>query len=106
MLAEITSLLIARAIPNPLDFFCEKRGIYHLAGSGAASRFDFVKEVLSLDPHPEEQKVKVLAPALTKDFPLPACRPLATPLDCSHFERVFGLHLPPWEGALRLAMNV
>jgi dTDP-4-dehydrorhamnose reductase len=47
----------------------------------------------------------VLEPALTEDFPTPARRPLVTPLDCSRFERVFGLHLPPWEGALWLAMG-
>jgi dTDP-4-dehydrorhamnose reductase len=45
-----------------------------------------------------------LLPALTADFPTPAERPLFSALDCSKFERTFGLKIPHWKTALELAM--
>ncbi len=105
MLAEVTSAMAARSLPNPNEYFSEKSGVYHLGGAGGVSRFDFTRAILDLDPHPEEQKVKGLETALTADFPTPALRPLTTTLDCSRFTRVFGLMLPNWKDALRLAMG-
>ena len=105
MLAEVTLGIVSRSLSSPSDYFFERSGIYHLGGSGSVSRFDFTREVLRLDPRPEEQLAKRVEPALTVDFPTPARRPLVTPLDCARFERVFGLQLPAWEGALRLAMD-
>jgi dTDP-4-dehydrorhamnose reductase len=66
---------------------------------------DYTRAILDFDPHPEEQKVKKIEAALTADFPTPALRPLYTTLDCSRFERVFGLRLPNWKDALKLAMG-
>ena len=105
MLAEVSGSLIARSLTDPKMVLSERAGVYHLGGAGSVSRFDFAREILSLDPHPEEQKVKRLEPALTADFPTPARRPLATALNCALFERVFGLHLPDWRETLRLAMG-
>ncbi len=105
MLAEVTASMLARSFPNSLEYFLEKSGVYHLGGTGSVSRFDFTKTILELDPRPEEQIVKKLEPALTADFPTPARRPLATSLDCSRFESIFGLSLPDWKAALRLALG-
>ncbi len=104
MLAEVTSAVVARSIPDGWEFFLEKSGVYHLGGAGSVSRFDFTRAILDLDPHAEEQKVKTLVPALTEDFPTSARRPLYTPLDCSRFEGVFGICLSGWMDALRLAL--
>jgi dTDP-4-dehydrorhamnose reductase len=104
MLAEVTAMMIAQSLAAPREYFSQRSGIYHLGGSGSVSRFDFVEAILRLDPHPAEQTTKIVQPAQTTDFPTPALRPLVTPLDCSYFERIFGLRLPPWEAALRLAM--
>lgn len=104
-LAEVTSAMAARSLPDPLNYFSEKSGVYHLGGAGGVSRFDFTRAILELDPRSGEQKVKKLDGALTADFPTPALRPLCTPLDCSRFENTFGLFLPNWEAALRLAMG-
>jgi len=54
-------------------------------------------------PHPHEQIVREILPALTADFPTPAQRPLFSALDCRLFTKTFGLRLPPWQEALRLA---
>lgn len=105
MLAETISAMLARSLPDPQNYFLERQGIYHLGGSGSVSRFDFAKTILRLDPNPGEQTIKRLEPALTADFPTPALRPLETVLNCAKFERAFGLRLPGWETALRMAMG-
>jgi dTDP-4-dehydrorhamnose reductase len=101
MLAEVTAQVLARGE----DVIAEHKGLYHLAGSGIASRFEWAKLILDLDPRKYEQKVKQLLPALTSDFPTPARRPLFSALDCRKFEQVFNLHLPPWNTALELALG-
>lgn len=105
MLAEVTSATIARGLPVLKDYFSARSGIYHLGGSGSVSRFDFVRAILRLNPNAGEQKTKNLEPALTSDFPTPACRPLFTSLNCSRFENTFGLLLPDWEASLRMALE-
>lgn len=104
-LAETTALMLAHSTPTPFDYFSERAGVYHLGGLGSVSRLDFAQEILRLDPHKEEQICERLDPALTADFPTPAVRPLKTPLDCSRFGTTFGVHLPTWQEALRLAMK-
>ncbi len=105
MLAEVTSAMTARSLPNPHDYFMEQSGVYHVSGSGGVSRFEFAKAILRYDPRSQEQVTEGIEPALTVDFPNPAQRPFATPLDCSRFEHVFGLRLPNWEESLQLAMG-
>ena len=105
MLAEVTAQLLAQAGADPTGWLRERGGLYHLAGDGHASRFEWARAVLALDPHRGEQVVETLLPALTADFPTPAKRPLFSALDCARFTAVFGLRLPPWEEALRLAME-
>ena len=99
MLAEMTAQILARGN----DYIHEHTGLYHLAGSGFASRFEWAKSILELDPNKSEQRVEEILPALTSDFPTPAQRPLFSALDCSHFRHVFDFVLPPWQEALRLA---
>jgi dTDP-4-dehydrorhamnose reductase len=101
LLAEVTAQLMARGF----DYLTEHCGLYHLAGSGFASRFEWACHILELDPHAAEQKVKQLLPARTADFPTPAQRPLFSALSCNLFEQTFKLTLPPWKEALTLAMS-
>ncbi len=105
MLAETTSAMVARSLSDSSEYFSERSGIYHLGGTGGVSRFDFTRAILDFDPHSEEQKVKELEAALTADFPTAALRPLCTTLDCSRFERTFGVNLPDWKTALQWAMG-
>jgi dTDP-4-dehydrorhamnose reductase len=104
-LAEISAQLLARGMDCPQDWFEERQGLYHLGGSGSASRYEWAQRILNYDPHPEEQVVKELIAASTDQFPTPARRPLATALDCSKFMLTFGLTLPSWESTLKLAME-
>ncbi len=105
MLAEITALLLAKAAPDTTRWIAERAGIYHLAGSGIASRMEWAQAILELDPHPAEQVTGLIEPALTSDFPTPAQRPLYSALNCELFEQTFGLRLPDWRAALKLAMD-
>jgi dTDP-4-dehydrorhamnose reductase len=101
MLAEITAQVLACGVGH----IRERAGLYHLAGSGLASRYDWAKLILELDPDKNAQKVKELLPAWSADFPTPAQRPLFSELDCSHFQVAFGLQLPDWKIALSLALG-
>lgn len=104
-LTEITSLLLTQQRSGLYDTIRERRGIYHLAGSGYTSRYEWAKHILANDPRKEEQTVQTMEPARSADFPTPALRPLFSALDCSRFETTFGLRLPPWEETLKLAMS-
>lgn len=106
MLAEVTSQLIATAGEDIRAWLYERRGVYHLAGDGYASRMDWAKAILEFDPHREEQLTQELLAAKTTDFPTPARRPLFSALNCDCFADTFGLRLPAWKEALSLAMSV
>jgi dTDP-4-dehydrorhamnose reductase len=106
MLAEVTGQLIAMGGKDPVRWMAEHSGLYHLAGWGYASRLEWGREILSLDGKKQEQVTEEVLPALTAEFPTPARRPLFSALDCSLFEKTFGLRLPPWQHALGMAMDI
>jgi dTDP-4-dehydrorhamnose reductase len=102
MLAEVTAQLVGRGV----DHLRQRNGLYHLAGSGYASRWEWAKHILELDPQKQEQTVKEILPAPTSDFPTSAERPLFSALDCSRFGAAFdGITLPEWKDALVLALS-
>jgi dTDP-4-dehydrorhamnose reductase len=105
MLAEVTAQLLAMGGKDPDGWLRERKGLYHLAGSGRASRFEWARAILRRDPNPEKQKFTEILPALTADFLTAAKRPLFSVLDCSRFSATFGLRLPAWEDALALALK-
>jgi len=105
MLAEITSQVLAMAGEHGSSWWGERSGIYHLAGWGYASRFEWAQAILVNDPKRGEQAIQELQPALTSEFPTPAQRPLFSALKCDRFMDTFGLKLPAWQDALRLAME-
>ena len=105
MLAGLTSLMIAQNNSNLLEIIRDRRGVYHMAGSGYTSRYEWAKHILANDPNLSEQVVQSLESALSKDFPTPATRPLFSALNCTRFEETFGLQLPAWDSALELAMK-
>jgi dTDP-4-dehydrorhamnose reductase len=101
MLAEITAQILARGNAH----IREHSGLYHLAGSGFCSRYDWAKMILEFDSTKNVHGVKQIQPALTADFPSLAERPLFSALDCTSFLKTFGLQLPDWKMALELAMQ-
>ena len=105
MLAEVSGQLVAMAGKDLPGWVTERRGLYHLAGWGYASRLEWGEEILSLDRKKEEQLTEEVIPTLTDEFPTPAKRPLFSALNCGLFEDTFDLRLPPWQQALRMAMD-
>ena len=104
MLADIAVLLLAQDQGNQFEKIRERSGIYHLAGSGYTSRYEWAKQILANDPGRSEQTIQTIEPGRSTEFPTPATRPLFSALDCSRFEKTFGLRLPPWDSTLALAM--
>lgn len=104
-LADLTCQMIAQNKGELFEIIRERRGIYHLAGSGYASRYEWAKEIIANDPKRDQQLVQTIGPALSDDFPTPAVRPLFSALDCTHFKETFGLQPPEWRDTLALAMR-
>jgi len=103
--AEATAQLLAMGSADIVPWLAERRGVYHFVGPDHVSRYEWGQAILRLDPQPQEQVTEQVLPALTDEFPTPARRPLFSALDSRKFTQTFGLHLPPWETALRLAMT-
>lgn len=104
MLAEVTATLLSQNKDHLLDVIQEKRGIYHVAGSGYTSRYEWAREILTHDSRQTEQLVQTIEPVSSLEFPTPARRPLFSALDCAKFEKTFSLHLPDWKESLQEAM--
>jgi dTDP-4-dehydrorhamnose reductase len=103
--ARILAQLTAHVLERGDGYLRERSGLYHLAGGGHASRFEWAQEILKLDPKPQEQKATEVLRAKTSDIPTPATRPLYSALNCSKFAEVFGLRAPAWEQELKLALT-
>ncbi len=106
MLAEITGQVLAERKETGTHWFYERRGLYHVTGSGSTSRYEWARMILENDPRRNEQLAKGIVPALTSDFPTPAKRPLFSALRCDRFIDTFGLMLPEWRDSLKLAMEI
>jgi len=105
MLAELTAELLSDAGMSVFDWIEERSGVYHLAGLGEVSRFEWAKAVLNFDPKKDEQIVREIQPARSDEFPAPARRPAYSALNCGHFTDLFGRQLPTWKESLQLAME-
>jgi dTDP-4-dehydrorhamnose reductase len=101
-LAEVTTDVLRQG----QAYVRARSGLYHLAGKGFASRYDWVKQILALDPNRKEQKIKEILPAKSADFPLPAERPTFSALNCGLVEEVFGITLSNWEDDLKSAIEI
>jgi dTDP-4-dehydrorhamnose reductase len=105
ILAETTSQVIAANRANLWDNIRERHGIYHLAGSGYVSRYEWAKQILVYDPKRTEQLVQSIEPVSSDEFPTPAVRPLFTALNCEKFSQTFDQRLPAWHETLQLVMK-
>jgi dTDP-4-dehydrorhamnose reductase len=87
---------IIAAIYGAPDF--DQWGTYHFSGVPAVSWFEFAKAIVA-------DRNAVVLPIATKDYSLPARRPLNSVLDCSRVHRFFGIAQPDWRVALRNVLN-
>lgn len=71
-------------------------GTYHFCNANVTTWYDFAKEIFRL----RGGNGPVINPIATADYPTPAKRPAWSTLDCSSFERDFGIQRRPWQQAL------
>jgi dTDP-4-dehydrorhamnose reductase len=69
--------------------------IYHLAGSGTATWFDFAGHIMAELERLGLPSARV-KPIRTEDWPTPAERPRNSRLNCDRFEADFGYRAPDW----------
>lgn len=104
MLAEISSFLILKNYYNLNDFFDQYRSIYHLAGGGYASRYEWTKSIIENLPKEFGSNVKEILPVKSIDFSTPAIRPMFSALNCKKFESSFNIEIPDWKESLKLML--
>jgi len=100
-LAEITADVVAMGIEDIRSFFSSKGGLYHCAGSGYCSRYEWAEAII--DEFCKGKRIKIIS-AKTRDFHVLAQRPLFSALDCKKFNRLFELFLPNWEDSIRFLL--
>jgi len=105
ILAGITALLLSRGGKDPLNYYRELKGTYHVAGLGVASRYEWAQAIVENDLHAQEQTVQELNPVRSDEFETAAQRPRFSALDCTLFQSVFNLRIPDWKETLILAMR-
>jgi dTDP-4-dehydrorhamnose reductase len=99
-LAEITTQIISKGKERAFEWLSEKQGIYHLAGTGFSSRFEWAQEIRDI----LKLSVKIV-PATHLEFPLGADRPMHSALDSSKFFDTFRLRLIPWKEMLKETLD-
>jgi dTDP-4-dehydrorhamnose reductase len=70
-------------------------GLYHLAGTGTATWYEFACEIFGAATRPRVE------PITTADYPTPARRPANSVLDCTKARADFGVELPHWKDGLK-----
>jgi dTDP-4-dehydrorhamnose reductase len=79
-------------------------GIYHYAGAGEATWFEFASAIVQLAAGRTHRSPDV-KPIRTADYPTPASRPADARLDCTKILREFGVTMRPWREALAETIN-
>ncbi len=98
-LAEITADVIAMGIGDIRSFFSIKGGLYHCAGTGYCSRFDWAQAIIS--GFNKDKAVKIVR-SKTKEFKTLAQRPLFSALKCNRFNKMSEIFIPDWKYWLKL----
>ncbi len=104
MLAEITALILAQGRNDVFGYLGEKGGLYHCAGSGSCSRYEWAKAIIAIGVEQGELKVKEVQRARSQEFPVTARRPEISILSCEKLVKTFNLQLPLWNKALEMLM--
>ena len=114
-LAEATGGILTRLGYGQPGFHerCAKhRGIYNLSAAGQTSWHGFAAAILAHAAGPKSglsawalDRVPVLKPIPTEQYPLPARRPRYSVLANAKLQRAFGLALPEWKTSLAECMS-
>lgn len=101
--APTWSRLIAEVVATMLARQDCPQGLFHLSCAGETSWHGFAQAILQ-----QTQFLRTAEPALyripSRDYPLPAARPLNSRLSCRKLEDCMALKLPDWRIALQLCL--
>jgi dTDP-4-dehydrorhamnose reductase len=75
----------------------ELQGTFHVTNEGACSWLAFARKILDLAGRRDVE----VEPISTEELGRPAPRPRNSVLDCDRFEKATGMHLRPWQEALK-----
>ncbi len=99
LIADVSALMIQRLMYDPV-LAEQANGIYHLTAAGEISWHGYARFVIdgaaALGLQLKATGDMVL-PIDTRDYPLPAARPLNSRLDTRKLQSTFGLALPHWQ---------
>ena len=101
-LAKATAELLRRK-----DRVLGNSGVYHLAASGYASRYEFANEIIRImqDVSGEPGGWAKVRPITTGEYPLPARRPRNPVISKDKIGRVFGIVMPHWRDQVRTLLR-
>ncbi|MDH5645679.1 MAG: dTDP-4-dehydrorhamnose reductase [Candidatus Heimdallarchaeota archaeon] len=105
LLAGYTAKIIEKSKNEWFEFFQEYHGLYHFAGRGKSSRFEWAEKILKINRDLLGGPDIIIDPGKSSDFPSPAIRPEYSVLDSSKFETTFGYSIPSWEESLEMAFK-
>lgn len=97
-LADAVLAIAAHIVKQRHNF--QDWGIYHAAGNGEATWYEFAKAIFdeSVASGGPSAKVKAIE---SKDYPTLAPRPANSVLDCRKLDQTFDLRLPQWREGVR-----
>ncbi len=75
-------------------------GTYHYCGAGSTTWYGFASKIFEIAKDHDTLKLKKVIPISTSEYPTPAKRPANSIMDCTLFERNFGITPKAWEGSL------
>ena len=94
------------------DACAEQRGIYNASASGQTSWYGFAAAIFALAASRQPgqsaltlERVPVLEPIPTEQYPLPARRPRNSVLANAKLEHAFGVVMPDWKSSLAVCMS-
>lgn len=102
-IATTTAAIVRQLLAGQHDAH-DVSGIYHLAGSGETSRYDFARTLIALE-HGEEVAARRILPVTTEEFSARARRPSYSTLDTGKVAAQFGCTMPHWRDDLALAVG-
>ena len=103
-LAEATAQIIAQGRGEPVAYIREKRGLYHLAGGGSCSRYEWGKKIIDLIIRNSNNITKNILPVKSNSFTNPADRPQFSVIKIFKTEKAFQLMIPNWETMIELSL--
>jgi len=105
MLAVLSTSFVVKYKNHLKQYIHDNSGIYHLAGGGYTSRFEWTKTIIEYFPQDQFLNNHKIIPANSSEFPYLALRPMFSGLDSDKFEKIFSLKIPDWKISLKLTLE-